>query len=213
MAARRPTVFSETVLPPVLGPVINNARKSKPASTSIGTTDFWSISGCLARTNLNRVSRTCSPVVDRTFRRMGRLARQREAVFRFREKEIDLCQRAERHVDIFSFRPEGHAESEENAVDLMLFSRAGFSPTIVEIDDFHRFHEQGLPTRRRVMDHTRHLRPRIRAHRNHIASVTGSDNRILKRASIPISGNNPIEPFHQAIVGEPDFAPNPGQFF
>ena len=44
---RRPTVFSETVLPPVLGPVIIRRLKSVPRYISIGTTLCGSMRGCL----------------------------------------------------------------------------------------------------------------------------------------------------------------------
>ena len=41
----RPTVFRETVLPPVLGPVTISRLKSFPKLTSIGTTSFGSSNG------------------------------------------------------------------------------------------------------------------------------------------------------------------------
>ena len=37
MAASRPMVFSETVLPPVLGPVMTRVSKLSPSSTLMGT--------------------------------------------------------------------------------------------------------------------------------------------------------------------------------
>ena len=42
---RSPTVFKETVLPPVFGPVTIKSLKSLPSVTSIGTTFFLSSSG------------------------------------------------------------------------------------------------------------------------------------------------------------------------
>ena len=44
----RPTVLSETVLPPVLGPVTTSRSKSSPSLISIGTTLSLGSSGCLA---------------------------------------------------------------------------------------------------------------------------------------------------------------------
>ena len=43
-----PTVLSVTVLPPVLGPVMTSVSQDWPISTSMGTTFFLSMSGCLA---------------------------------------------------------------------------------------------------------------------------------------------------------------------
>lgn len=48
IAVSKPTVFSATVLPPVLGPVIIIALYSPPREMSTGTTLPLSISGCLA---------------------------------------------------------------------------------------------------------------------------------------------------------------------
>ena len=48
----RPNVLIETVLPPVLGPVITRVSKSLPSMISTGTTFFGSMSGCLAALRL-----------------------------------------------------------------------------------------------------------------------------------------------------------------
>ena len=48
MRVSSPTVFMETVLPPVFGPVMIRHWFAPPISTDIGTTEFWSISGCRA---------------------------------------------------------------------------------------------------------------------------------------------------------------------
>ena len=48
MSVKRPTVFIETVLPPVFGPVITSVSKSVPSLISTGTTLFLSMSGCRA---------------------------------------------------------------------------------------------------------------------------------------------------------------------
>ena len=48
ITCKRPSVLSETVLPPVLGPVITSVVNSFPSLRSIGTTFFLSIKGCLA---------------------------------------------------------------------------------------------------------------------------------------------------------------------
>ncbi len=45
---KRPIVFSVTVLPPVLGPVITSVSKLVPSSMSVGTTLSLSMRGCLA---------------------------------------------------------------------------------------------------------------------------------------------------------------------
>ncbi len=45
---KRPRVFIDTVLPPVLGPVITSVLKSFPREISTGTTFFESIRGFLA---------------------------------------------------------------------------------------------------------------------------------------------------------------------
>ena len=45
MRVKRPTVFRETVLPPVLGPVITRRSKSLPKWMSMGTTFFLSSKG------------------------------------------------------------------------------------------------------------------------------------------------------------------------
>ena len=45
MRVKRPIVFKETVLPPVLGPVTTRRSKSSPRRTSIGTTLCLSIRG------------------------------------------------------------------------------------------------------------------------------------------------------------------------
>ena len=45
ISVSRPTVFKETVLPPVFGPVTISRRKSSPSRTSIGTTFFGSSNG------------------------------------------------------------------------------------------------------------------------------------------------------------------------
>ena len=45
ISVRRPAVLSDTVLPPVFGPVTISASNSCPSSRSVGTTLFLSISG------------------------------------------------------------------------------------------------------------------------------------------------------------------------
>ena len=45
ISVKRPAVFSETVLPPVFGPVTMSASKSLPRYRSVGTTLFLSMSG------------------------------------------------------------------------------------------------------------------------------------------------------------------------
>ena len=49
MAASRPMVFMDTVLPPVLGPVITRVSKLSPSSRLMGTALLWSSKGCRAR--------------------------------------------------------------------------------------------------------------------------------------------------------------------
>ena len=53
---KRPTVFKETVFPPVLGPVMTNKSKSVPSSMSIGTTFFLSNRGCRPLRSFKRCS-------------------------------------------------------------------------------------------------------------------------------------------------------------
>ena len=48
MREKRPTVFKDTVFPPVFGPVIISWLKPVPSSMFIGTTFFGSKSGCRA---------------------------------------------------------------------------------------------------------------------------------------------------------------------
>ena len=48
MRVIRPRVFSVTVLPPVLGPVMTRVSKRSPSSRSLATAFFWSSKGCLA---------------------------------------------------------------------------------------------------------------------------------------------------------------------
>ena len=48
ISVSRPIVFIETVLPPVLAPVITRESKSVPSDMSTGTTVFGSIKGCRA---------------------------------------------------------------------------------------------------------------------------------------------------------------------
>ena len=51
-----PTVLSDTVFPPVFGPVITSVSKFSPNDIDVGTTFFWSISGCRASLRLTRPS-------------------------------------------------------------------------------------------------------------------------------------------------------------
>ena len=46
MRVKSPTVFRDTVLPPVLGPVMTNRSKSWPRLMSMGTTFFLFNKGC-----------------------------------------------------------------------------------------------------------------------------------------------------------------------
>ena len=56
MRVSRPTVFRETVLPPVFGPVITSRSNSSPRRISIGTTFFLLIRGWRAFLRLMRPS-------------------------------------------------------------------------------------------------------------------------------------------------------------
>ena len=56
IAESRPRVFMDTVLPPVLGPVMISVSKPSPSSRLMGTALAWSSSGCLARRRIRPLS-------------------------------------------------------------------------------------------------------------------------------------------------------------
>ena len=192
MSARRPSVRSVTVLPPVFGPVTTRAVNPSPSRTSIGTTrpvrPGW------------RADRRM------TSERFGGLGARRVHLARelgLGGPEVELGEGAERLAQRPGVRADQRRQLVEDALDLRLLGGLRLAPRVAELDDDQRLDEQRLAAARRVVDDALDPALRLGPDRHHVAAVAERDDRLLEGVA-ELRGDERVEAAAEPIEGDAD---------
>ncbi len=206
MSTSRPTVFSVTVLPPVLGPVITSTWKSSPTRTSTGTTDSGSSSGWRARRKSShgwarRHDRRAPPRAGRSRSSAQAKARSSSAST---SMVSDSAVSLGRHV---------RREIAQDPRDLLLLLDLQLPQSVALLHHRQRLDEHRGAAVRGVVHHARHAPALAALHRHHVAAAALGDEGLLQVVLGVARGHQPLQLPQQAVVGHPqlaaDAAPGP----
>ncbi len=192
-SAARPRVFSATVLPPVLGPLITSARRL-PRSRSIGTAERASSSGWRAA-----ASRTSSDDLDRCA-----LPAAREGAERHRQ--VDLPRRLDRCGEKRCRLGDGRRELPQDPLDLLALRARRLRLAVGELDDVERLDEEGLAGVGRVVDDSRHAPAGARLDGQHGPAAAEGDELLLQVLAELARADELLELVAHALPPGPELA-------
>ena len=136
---------------------------------------------------------------------------QRIRIARLGEGQIDLRQRLDGAHDAAGLLAHQPRQRRQDAPDFLRFGQLQLAPGVVQVHRGQRLDEERGARGRLVVHQAADAVLEVGLERDHVAPIALGDDRLLQVGAVLRIGDDALELLQQAVVGQPQVAPDVGQ--